>query len=304
MHTRPKRLILTTLLIGALASPAAPLLAVEDTGRDEGIRIAAVEALATATPERAIPLIERVLAGDGSEELKKRALFVLGQFGGPTANELLFRTAESGSPELRVDALRAIGISGDPDTLARVQAEFPTLDTPGRMAALEAFMIAGYAEGVVAVAESTDDPETFDQAVELLTAMGEIDALRALEQRFGDAVPLIEAYMVSGDVDALVELARSGADVDTRAEAIRALGVSGGEEVAGLLASMYREASDPVLRDAARDALFVGGQDAALMTLYRESTDAGEKRRLLETLIHMDSPAAWAIVEETLAEGE
>ena len=59
----------------ALLTFANPGLAQDD----EDLKFAAIEALITAPPERAMPIVQRVLAGDASDELKGRALFVLSQ---------------------------------------------------------------------------------------------------------------------------------------------------------------------------------------------------------------------------------
>lgn len=283
-----------TLTSAAHAAPAT----------DEAIRATAVEALIAAPPDRALPLLARVLRGDGSDDLKARALFVLGQFGGEEAQTLLFEAMEGGSPELRVEAVRAMGISGEPASLERLGASYESLDPATRMAVLEAFMIADHVDGVVAIAESTDVPAEYEQAIELLAVMGAVEELRGLAQRTGSSGPLIRAYMHSGDSAALAALVRDESDPALRAEAIRALGVTGGAGAGELLVAVYREETDPRIRAAARDTLFLSGDDGAIAELYRESEDAEEKQELLQALIHMDSPAAWSIIEEALQDGE
>ena len=67
---------------------ATLMLAVANTAwaqsDDEELKLAALEALMSAPPERALPIAERVLRGNGSDELKEGALFIISQIDRPT----------------------------------------------------------------------------------------------------------------------------------------------------------------------------------------------------------------------------
>ena len=82
------KILLACVLLGI----TTPAFAQDDT--DE-LRITALEALLMAPPERAMPIVQRVLAGDGSDEVKERALFVLSQMNTPEAQTLLIDTARN-----------------------------------------------------------------------------------------------------------------------------------------------------------------------------------------------------------------
>ena len=63
-------------------------------------------------PEKAVPVLEKLLAGNSSERIKERALFVLSQSDSPKAREILLRTAKTGQPiGLRCDAVKTLGIA-------------------------------------------------------------------------------------------------------------------------------------------------------------------------------------------------
>ncbi len=75
MHTVTKLLITVSLVLYASNS-----IAQSDTTDDvEELKIAALEALIMAPPERALPLVRKVLEGDNSDEMKESALFILSQ---------------------------------------------------------------------------------------------------------------------------------------------------------------------------------------------------------------------------------
>jgi hypothetical protein len=114
-----KKFSITCFIAVALVTVANPAFAQAD---DEDLKFAAIEALITAPPERAMPIVQRVLASDASDELKSRALFVLSQMDTPEAQTLLIESARSSSGELQAEAIRMIGIGGNDDALAELNA--------------------------------------------------------------------------------------------------------------------------------------------------------------------------------------
>ncbi len=129
-----------------------------------------MEALIYAPADKAIPLVNKVLAGEYSVELKERALFVLGQIDSAEAHTTLMTYANDANAELQVEALRMIGISGNRDALANLAPIYENGDADVREAVLEAYMIAGDVEAVMAIAMNAAG-EGFADAVDMLGAM-------------------------------------------------------------------------------------------------------------------------------------
>ena len=67
---------------------------------------------------------------------------------------------------------------------------------------------------------------------------------------------------------------------------------------------LRRDAGSSMVKDAVREALLIAGHDEAVLQLFRASTDSAEKRKLLETLVNMDSDAVWDIIDSTLENGQ
>src|SRR5262245_29233796 len=111
-----RNLLLATLALSSISSVA---IAQDDK---EELKMEALRALMSAPPERALPIVTKVLKGNGSDELKKQALFVLGQIDLPEARTVLVDTARTGDAELRHEAIRSIGIGGDEAALAELGA--------------------------------------------------------------------------------------------------------------------------------------------------------------------------------------
>ena len=286
------------LLACALLAVASPGLA--QGGDREELKIAAIEALITAPPERAMPIVQRVLAGDGSDELKERALFVLSQMDTPEAQTLIVETARSSTGELQQEAIRMIGIGGNDQALAELDAIYANGDAEVRDAVLEAYLIAGDEDAVYRIALDAEDPEAYEDAVEMLAAMGATGKLRELREQRGVSDALIEAYLIAGDLESLELLAADGSDPARQMEAIEALGAVGGRRAGPKLADIYRGSDAADIREAALEGILISGNDGVMLELFREADDAAEKRELLEMLVIMDSDAVWDVIDQTL----
>jgi HEAT repeat protein len=293
-----RQLLLAALII--LISALAPA----QTDDAERLKMSALEALMSAPPERALPIVSKVLSGDSSAALKKRALFVLGQIDLPEARSLLIETSRTGDKNMRLEAIRMIGIGGNPEALAELAEIYRAGDSDARGAVLEAYLIADDRNAVYQVAADTQDPAEFEKAVDILGAMGATEELRALRDRPGMAEVLIDAYAVAGDVETLTAMASDGSDPKRQAQAIRGLAIAGGDGIGDVLVGIYRDTQGPNVKEAVRDALLIADDDEAVLELFRASTDAAEKRELLQTLVIMDSDAVWDVINSTLENGQ
>jgi HEAT repeat protein len=271
---------------------------------DDELKFAAIEALITAPPERAMPIVQRVLASDASDELKSRALFVLSQIDTPEAQTLLVDSARSSSGELQAEAIRMIGIGGNDDALAELNAIYANGDAEVREAVLEAYLIAGDEDAVYRIAIDAQDPDAYEEAVEMLGAMGATDKLRELREQRGVSDALIEAYLIAGDLESLELLAADNSDPAKQLEAIEALGAAGGKEAGPKLAEIYRGADSDDVREAALEGILISGNDEVMLELFRAADDTQQKREILEMLVIMDSDAVWDVIDQTLENGQ
>ena len=269
-----KTLIIT--LVALLATGAAraqdAVSDVEDPS--EVLKIAALEALLAAPPERALPLVTKVLDADNTAEVKEAALFVLSQIDLPEAQQRLLDMARSGDPNLAAEAVRMIGISGDPEAMAGLDALYSAGDEELREAVLEAYLIAGDTDAVYDIAANAASAAEFEAAVQMLGAMGATEKLRSLSETSGYTEELIQA-----------------------------LGIAGGEDVNQTLMELYRGAETDKIREAALEGMLISGYDEGVLELYRESTDINEKRELLQMLAMMDSDLVLGVIDAALEGG-
>ena len=298
MHFLPRLIFISLTVLFANNSIA------QDSANDaEQLKIAALEALMSAPPDRALPLVAKVLASDSSDEIKSRALFVLSQIDLPEAQTILLETARNDGGELRLEAIRMIGISGDPTGTAGLADIYRSGDSDTKEAVLQAYLIADDTESVYEIAANAVSDEEFDEAVHILAVMGANDELRQLRDRPGSSASLIDAYAISGDVESLRDLAMDNSNPERQTQAIHGLGIVGGDEVNTTLVEIYRGTESPEVRDAALHGMMIADHDEGILELFKSSQDVEEKTELLRMLVMMDSDAAMDAIEKALDGG-
>jgi HEAT repeat protein len=286
------------------AHPAVPAAAPSKSDREpsanEELALAAVEGLMTQPAERALPIIKKVLAGSQPTLIKKRALFVLSQIDSPEAQQLLAQASRSPDKELRGEAIRAIGIGGDPKALDSLSEIYNTGNEDSRKEVLQAWLIAGRKESVYQAAVNAKTEDEARDAIHILGAMGATEELRKLGERPKVARGLVEAYAISGDLASLRKLADSNQDRAVRLEAVQKIGIVGSEASRAALREIYQRTDDREIRDAALQGMLIGGDEEGVLALYRAAKAGDEKRALLRTLSMMDGDAAIKAIDEAL----
>jgi hypothetical protein len=292
----------------ALVQKTSPSAAksVSTDGGDEDLAEVAIEGLMSAPPERALPLLKKVLQGTHSIKIKKRALFVLSQIDkGGGLDVVVDATKNATDPELREEAIRILGISGEDRAIERLREVYAaSKDAREKRQIIDAYLVADRKDLILAAARSEADPAVRAHAIRTL---GALDASAELEQLFaattdaGNRRAIVDALGVAGNVTALARIADDAQQPeDVRIAAIHALGIAdhnGGEE---LLLKLYAQANTPALRDAALHGLLVAGDSDAVLTLYRNAKTNDEKKKLLRLLTTMGDDNALNAIEAEL----
>src|SRR6185369_17885480 len=74
-----------------------------DSQTDEDLKLLALRGLMQSNPDRAVPMIEQLLAGNSSVRVKENALFVLSQSRLPRAREIIVNTARMATnPDVKI----------------------------------------------------------------------------------------------------------------------------------------------------------------------------------------------------------
>jgi HEAT repeat protein len=88
--------------------------------------------------------------------------------------------------------------------------------------------------------------------------------------------------------------------MELRRRAIQHLGMMGRERTADAILSIYNRQTDPELKEAAIDALFIQQNAETLVALARKETNRDLKARIVQKLSLMRSPAARDYLMELL----
>lgn len=267
---------------------------------DEALAIAALRALMSVPPERAVPLIERTLRLQKSDLVKSRALFVLGQMNSPAARTLLLRNAQELRGDLQLEAIRSVGIGGDTASIAALPALYESGSPKVQSAVLQALLIADGKAMALKLALTAKDPTQLDPILNTLAAMGAVDELRQLGARGIGGDKLVHAFAIAGDLTGLLDIARTNSDAALRAKAIRALGIVGSKEAKSALLELYQNAKTAPEKSAALEGMLIANDQKSVLTLYRNSKTTAEKREVFGTLSKMGGDAALEAIDAAL----
>jgi HEAT repeats len=261
---------------------------------DQELKMLAIQGLMNSDPERAMPLLEKVLQGPASPKEKSKAMFVLAQGGSPQGREIIGRIARGQSnPELQKKAVEYLGIFGGPEarkTMAEIYAS--TSDTSLKRSILRSYMIGGDKERLFAAAKSEKDPPLRREAIRQL---GLVHGEQELEQLYRTETSpeirreILQAFFLAGDVTKMLEAAKNEKDPELRRAAVRNLGLVNSQESGKALAEIYARETDRGIREEVLNAYFLQGNASAIVAIAKSEKDPGLKKKAVEKLSLMQS---------------
>jgi HEAT repeat protein len=263
---------------------------------DEEMKLMAINSLVHTDPERALPLLEKILKGRSSDEVKERALFVLAQSGAPRARQIIADVARgSAHPELQEKAIHYLGVFRGKENRQLLEDIYrSTTNVELKEQILHAFMIAGDRERVLDAARNEKSVELRGEAAHQLGVMGaraELWQLYRVEKSREVKEEIIQGLFIANDVDHILELARTEPDRELRLEAIQKLGVMG-PRTATALWEIYRGQSDSDIREQVIQAFFVQGNAKALIEIAKTEKNRELRAEAVQKLSVMNHPEA------------
>jgi hypothetical protein len=285
---------------------------------DKDLKILALQALLNSDPERAMPIVEKVLNGPGSPKDKAKVLFLVAQTGSPQGMQVLARIARGQSnPELQRKAVEYLGMFGgviggvesgveggikggvtgskrSGTTAEQLLGEIyaSNADDSVKRAVLRSYMLAGDKEGLFATAKSEKNEGLKREAIRQLGLVGGLSELQQLYQNEGSTEvrrEILQGFFLAGDSQKLVQVAQNEKDAELRRTAIRNLGLMGGADASKALQNIYAKETDHSLKEEVLNAYFLQGNAKALVTIARSEKDPSLKKRAVEKLSLMGS---------------
>jgi len=262
-----------------------------ESADDEDLKLMALNSLMNSDPERALPLLEKLLHSSQSPKVKERALFVLTQSGSAKARQLVVQMAKGGSnPDLQMKAVHYLGVMGGKQELGDVYAA--TSDPEVKRAVLHGLMVAGAKEQLLAAAKGEKSAELRQQAIHWLGTMGaepELWQIYQEEPSLEVRQTIIHALFIGGKTDHLVEVARSAKEPELRQQAIHWLGVSDSHRTGDVLAAIYGSEPNNNVKKQIVHALFLQSNGKALVEIARKETNMDLKKQIVHDLSLMKS---------------
>jgi HEAT repeat protein len=153
------------------------------------------------------------------------------------------------------------------------------------------------------IARGQSNPDLQRKAVSYLATFGGKGAGKILAEVYTSSNDpevkraVIRSYIISGDREQLAALAKSEPNLELRKEAIRNLGVIGGQAE---LQPLYAKEMDRGVKEEILNAYFIGGDAKGLIVVARTEKDPELKKKAVEKLSLMGSKEANEYLMELL----
>lgn len=272
---------------------------------DEELKLLAIQSLMNSDPDKAVPLLEKIIQGNYPPKLKDRALFVLSQNNSDKAQQILMGVAKlTNQPDMQKRAIRYIGMNGNSRNRAVLKEIYnSSTDIGVKKTVFQAWLMCGCKEDVAALAKTEKTPELRKEAIRYLGMMGGRAELLDFYRNSPDVETREEAVgamLMCGCAHELSEIAQTEKDPRVLDKAINTLGLVGGEESLATLTRLYGTQTDPSLKKKVITALFLHGAGKEMVALARKETNPEMKRELIQKMSLMNSPEITEYMMEIL----
>lgn len=262
---------------------------------DEELKLLALQSLMNSDPEKAVPLLEKIITGNYPPKLKDRALFVLSQSGSEKAQQILMTLAKANSqPDLQKRAIRNIGMNSNPRNRAVLKEIYNSSTDQGvKKTVFQAWLMCGCKDDVAALAKTEKNPELRREAIRYLGMMGGRAELLEFYKTSPDTETreaAVGAMLLCGCARELAEIVQTEKDPNVLDKAINTLGLVGGEESLAALTNLYNSQASVSTKKKVINALFLQGAGKEMVAMARKETNPELKKALIQKMSLMSSP--------------
>lgn len=262
---------------------------------NEDLKLLALQGLVNSDPERAIPLVQGVLASAGSLKLKERALFVLGGSNSPQAHTILINTAKSGTPDLQLRAISYLGFNrgregGKTSSAELMEIYNASQNDDVKRAILRAFGSSGDRAALVTLAGMGGTNVLRTEAVNQLgNAQGGTELWSMYQKETSKELKLqiLSTLGNMGAYDRIIEVAKSEKDADLRNRAIRSLGNMRADRSGQALVEIYGNLSEVDAKKAVIQGLANQNNAEGLIACVRKESNFELKKDIVGKLSNM-----------------
>jgi hypothetical protein len=201
-----------------------------------------------------------------------------------------------GNPDLQILAIRSLGEKrrqgGSNPVLAEIYSS--SNDPNVKRTVLSAFESVRDKDRLLAIAKSEQNQELRLHAIRMLGSIqgtqAEMWSLFQAEQSAEGKQMILESIPSAGNLDKMLEVARTEKDPKVRRFAIHNLATQRAATTGDTLAQMYTSEQDQEVKRAIIDALSNQRNAKALITAARGENDTRMKQRIIERLVSLKTP--------------
>ena len=266
-----------------------------DSGLDEDLRIFALAQLMDRDPERAIPLVLKVLRTTNNEEIANDALFVLGMSDEPAAQKAISEVAhDSSNPELQANAIHILGAASTKGSLELLQSLYSdSASFEVKQSIIQAHIVADETGFLVEMLKQEEDAELQREMIHALGIMDATDQLAELYPTLTDMETrraALEAFSIADDTEMLMQVLATESEPELRKAAIQGLAMEGGSESADYLQSLYANAKSTEEKvDILESLVMMDAAESFALSVVRTETDPELQRHAIQVLGIMDA---------------
>ena len=217
----------------ASGQPVSP-----DAESDEDLKLLAINGLMTNDPERALPLLKKVLADPkASPHVKERALFVVAQSHNQASRDVLVQIAKGGgNPDMQMKAVEYLGMFSRGNGQALAEIYSGASDPAVKRAVIRGLMMGGDFDGVLNLAKTEKSPELRKEAIRTLGMMRRDKSSEALVSMYASETDrsvkqaVIDGLFMQQNAKALVDLARKENDMTLKKDIVQRLAMMRSKE--------------------------------------------------------------------------
>lgn len=263
----------------------------------------AVHMLGIASNQPSMELLAGLYRDSESEEVKEAVIQAHIVSGQPENLVELLKSEKN--PGLQAEIIHALGVM---DAVEELDSIYPALTSrETKVAALEAFAIAGNTAKLEKVLQSETDPGLRKTAIQGIAMEDGGDAAAVLESIYDSASTtdekkaVLEALVMMDDAGALaLKIARTEKDQDLRREAIQMLGVL---EATAEIAELYADIDEVELRKAALESMMVADDADGLMNVLKTETNPDMRSAAIQALAVSGGKVAAEYLASLYADG-
>ncbi|TQV89359.1 HEAT repeat domain-containing protein [Aliikangiella coralliicola] len=269
---------------------------VAEVDNDE-LKLYAIDSLMNSSSEKAPQILKKILKGNSSNKIKKRALFVLSQTNRQESFDIVAELAADNSNEtLQKYAVETLGISGSKRALSLLQNIYPKVESDQvKRKILQSFMVAGSSDELVDIARTEQDAKLKRRAIKLIGVMSKSDVLMDMykDKAFADyRKQIIKSLSVGRGYQSLVSIVKTEKDDELLTYSVEKLGHFNAKETGDILSNLYTQRDSAAVKKGIIKALFIQSNAKGLINVIKVEKDPDLKRRALKKLSVMDSDDA------------